>query len=332
MKNSDFVSHTTPKHFQNYINIGRWILLQERFKEVSLLLFSNEIPFIPLKGLYFNSLIYPENNPRPLNDIDILVPKEQYKLTCNLLLENGFVLDPPQWYLEEAQKILINYWPTGLSFTKPGSGFYLDIQWHFVEQWFIPAYNIDFESIWHRVETANEKAKSLWERQLSIQDTLAHLCLHCSKDGMYNLKTYQDLDLYIRQLPQSWNWDFFMDLVKQWQISPITWQVFQILYQFYKTPFPKEIISDLTPSPIRRKIISRLVPVPDVFSNKPNFGKQYSKILKLAQIQEPFKIFSLILKVIFPGKGWIMGRYGKKVSILYHWSHIAKRFFDKNNK
>ncbi len=144
-------------------------------------------------------------------------------------------------------KIPINNWPTGLSFTKPGSGFYLDLQWHFVEQWFIPAYNIDFGSVWGRVEPANEKAKSLWKWQLSIQDTLAHLCLHCSKDGMYNLKTYRDLDLYIRQLPQSWNWDLFMDLVKQWQISPIAWQVFQILDHYYKTPFPKEIISDLKP-------------------------------------------------------------------------------------
>ncbi len=53
---ADSVSPTTPKHYQNYINIGRWILLQERFKEVSLLLLSNGIQFVPLKGLYFNSL------------------------------------------------------------------------------------------------------------------------------------------------------------------------------------------------------------------------------------------------------------------------------------
>jgi len=69
-----------------------------------------------------------------------------------------------------------------------------------------------------------------------------------------------------------------------------------------------------------------------VFSDKLHFGKRYSNILKLAQIQKPLKGFVIIHKVIFPGNDWIMGRYGKKVSILNHWSHIAKRFFDKNNK
>ncbi|MDO9085170.1 MAG: nucleotidyltransferase family protein [Anaerolineaceae bacterium] len=326
------ISDTTPIHYRNYINIGRWILLQERFKEVSLLLLSNEIQFVPLKGLYFNSLVYPENNPRPLNDIDIVIKREQYISTCKLLLENGFRLEPQLGYFERALEIPVDHWPTGLSFTKPGSGFYLDLQWHFVEHWFIPAFNIDFESIWNRVEPANEKAKPLWKWQLSIQDTLAHLCLHCSKDGMYNLKTYRDLDLYIRQLPQSWNWDLFLDLVNQWQITTIAWQVFQILDHFHKTPFPKEIISELSPSPLRQRLLNELVPVSEVFSTNPNFGKRYSKILKLVQIQKPLKIFTIISKVIFPGNDWIIGRYGKKVSIIYHWSHIAKRFFDKNNK
>lgn len=317
---------------RNYTNIAWWMRLSAGFIETADLFFKNNIRFVPLKGLFFNTLIYPANYPRPLGDLDLLVPPEDFKAACDLFLAHGYQQEPALWHLGAAANIPVEGWPTGLSFTVPGSGRYIDLQWQIHERWFLPAFSMDMPALWERVVPASIEPKVPWQWQLSEQDMLSQLCLHCSKDGMAGLKTYRDLDLYIRQLPSDWDWEAWVALVRSWEIGVITWHVLLVLQHYFQTPFPLDLIERFQPSRLRQRLLLWMMPVSAVLSDQPCFGKRFSKVLKLAQIKNPARIWPIVWSTFFPGKNWLLGRYGQVVPIWIHWQHILGRFFDKRNK
>ena len=75
-------------------SIGRNVFLTEAITEVLRLLNENDIKTVLLKGMALEKSIYGNRGLRQMNDVDILIQREQCLKARNILIHNGFVSLP----------------------------------------------------------------------------------------------------------------------------------------------------------------------------------------------------------------------------------------------
>ena len=70
-------------------------LKTSEFTKLANILFKSDIKFIPLKGILFANTIYRENAQRPMQDIDILVYKDDIKKIDSIMTNFGYIQKAP---------------------------------------------------------------------------------------------------------------------------------------------------------------------------------------------------------------------------------------------
>jgi hypothetical protein len=159
-------------------------------------------------------------------------------------------------------------------------------------------------------------------RNLSHYDTLAHLCLNLALHGLKNLQSYLDIDLWIRNLSDSWDWEEFLERVFQWQIRSVTYHVLSICKYLFDTPLPENILQRLDPGRLARWRVTLLISSQSILADRPSLGKRYPTLVKLALIDSFPLILVTLRRLFLPGKAWReYNPYGR--SLFAHWSHVS---------
>lgn len=310
------------------LNKARWMASEYRLKPILDVLYQADIEVIPLKGSILQSLLYRDSGLRSMADIDILVRPEKYLYSANLLTQCGLThVQRNGLSLAELEKLPEAQLPGELTFHDE-KGLGIDLHQSVMpSQWFSTAYCVDMNAVWERsvrlveAEQATMSEGCLWKQFLSSYDMLAHMCLHSALHGLQNTKNYLDIDLWIRNLPASWNWCQFTDIVNQWRIRSAVFHVLVLCRRFMGTPVPDDILRQIDPGWLARWRVRQLLSPEIIMADRPSMGRRYPTLVKLALADRVSQIFLSIVRVVFPERSIYQGRHPPK-GILGHWLHV----------
>ena len=114
------------------------------------------------------------------------------------------------------------------------------------------------ESIWGRAMPIEvEGAPAL---ALAPEDQVLMLSVHLHRHGFNRLLWFQDIDRLARVYEEGLNWGMVVADARSEGAASSLWYVFRFLEKMLATPFPKEMIASLKPSPIVRGVFSRIWP------------------------------------------------------------------------
>lgn len=311
-------------------NKAHWMVSEYGLKRILELFYQAGIAVIPLKGAILQGLLYRNSGIRSMDDIDILVRPENYKRSASLLIQSGLMFAPTNRFqsLMQLDELPDADWPGELSF-RDGQGLVIDLHRDLMpSQWFSTVYYVDINTVWERSiclsdeEQATQAAgNGSWKQLLSPYDMLAHLCLHSALHGFRVLKNYLDIDLWIRNLPASWDWSKFMEIANQWQIRSAVFHVMIICKEFMGTPVPTNILKQMDPGWLARWRVSQIITPQILMADRPSLGKRYPTLLKIALTDHVSKIFMAIAKLAFPDKSMYTKHHAKQ-GIIGHWLHV----------
>jgi hypothetical protein len=312
-------------------NKARWLLTENCLKQVVSVFEDAGVEIIPLKGAALLGMLYKDSGLRGMSDVDLLVRPDAFLAAVNILGKLGFKACPKDRHeiLTWFEKMPMENWPKELSFSNE-FGLAIELHQQLISPWFLPALPVNMDAIWERSilftftsETPIEYGKDLWKRNLSPHDMLAYLCLHLGLHGLQFPQSYLDIDLWIRNLSDIWDWDRFLELVNQWRIRSVAYHVLSICKDLMGTPIPDGLLKRLDPGWLARIRVKMLISSTSILADCPSLGKRYPTLVKLALIDSLPSIIATLIKLAFPDKAW--REYNPSGhGLLGHWLHVMQ--------
>ena len=224
-------------------NTGRNLMIFHAFSQLNSQLKQEDIPVIPLKGLYLADRIYPTIGERVIGDLDLLVPKDKIARAVELSIASGYVpsvdLHIDAW-LENKHQVCQQF--------NPKNNISLEWHWHIVSPT-KPA-QIDIKSLWGRATAdtiQNEPVSSL-----SFEDTILHLAHHISyhHDFLFGLRNLCDLMMICHKFGQAIDWDIVDERASLWHIERGVSLVLMMLRHYFNVSIPDFCFSTWEASPL----------------------------------------------------------------------------------
>jgi putative nucleotidyltransferase-like protein len=231
------------------VHSRRLALLRETIPRVCAIL--RDEPLVLLKGADYMHRLYPRPDLRPMDDIDVLVPRARIDAVCRLLEEAG--LRPRH--------------PAGRVSTLPSyhervfdaDGVIVEVHHSFIQR---PRHRIDYEAVWSRrlpVEADGWRAA-----RLADADALAYHALASSVDAFaVPLVRYVDLWLMLKTAPHAL--EPAAARAREWQAVHAFYGAFRQAFRFFpeiRTAERAAVIEGLLPAPARSFVDRFVLPRP----------------------------------------------------------------------
>ncbi|MBM2840101.1 MAG: hypothetical protein HW412_629 [Bacteroidetes bacterium] len=217
--------------------------LYQALEKVLKKLEAGSIPVLVLKGAHLAELVYENIALRPMDDIDLLVHKQDLSKTEEALLGLGYV------HTETKPPVTSPHHLT--PFVKSGEA---AIEIH----WTIPPsdlFRIDVDGIWERSRTAT--ISGVATRVLGPEDLLLHLCLHASVHHRFGigLRPLCDIAETVRRYESELDWDELQQRSRGWGAVTAVYLTLRVAAELVGAAVPKTILERMMP----RGFDSRLV-------------------------------------------------------------------------
>lgn len=193
------------------------------------------IPIMALKGAALGEAVYRNIALRPMNDIDLLVKREDLPAVINLLPQMDYHPTkpeniPPEWYYKYSSSI--HYAKKG------GTDAEIDLHWNLVE--FPGVFPMRTKEVWERaqgLEIGGGKALTL-----SPEDMLVYLCYHASFHHTLNseLRSLCDIAEIIRINAAGINWSNLLRYAAQSRLEHCIYGVLSLVKGFMEVEIPAE--------------------------------------------------------------------------------------------
>jgi hypothetical protein len=169
--------------------VARAILVRNALASVARIL--HDEPFAVLKGADYMTRLYERPELRPMQDVDVLVPRERIDAVCDRLVEGGLV---PRAAAAGARAAASYYERPFLL-----GDVIVEIHHSFLQR---SRHRVDYASLWKRVEPAPELGPSA--ARLAPADAVAYHALALAKDEFtVPLVRYVDLWRMLRRWPDA---------------------------------------------------------------------------------------------------------------------------------
>lgn len=155
------------------MNGAKNALLYQELARVLRRLHQDHLPFIVLKGAHLAALVYDNPALRTMNDIDLLVPKQDLARAVSMLGELGYASEDHEDTTARHQ-----HWPR--MYKPPGPG--IELHWAITSPG-LP-FCVDIAGLWERARPATIAGVAV--RILSPEDLLLHICVHTASQGREN--------------------------------------------------------------------------------------------------------------------------------------------------
>jgi hypothetical protein len=204
-------------------------------------------------------------------------------------------------------------------------GYLIDLHWHLIPYvWLRHLYYADMKEIWERaVPLTDPNLRGAYS--LSAVHTLAYLCLHLAQHGLQPLRTFLDIDQFVRKCDNfpDWCWEGFMACVQKWRMRSAAFHVLSFSQSLFGTPVPKHIMDRLNPGLAARSRVSALIRPGDLLVYPPAaVGARYPSLVKAALADRIADILKLLAAVTVPDAEWRKQRYESHVPLAHHWRHV----------
>lgn len=157
------------------------------------------IPVIPLKGPVLSQLLYGNISQREFDDLDILIRREDFKKTKEVLMALGY---QPEQMANPVQDSLVTRSRHHFQFYNPGSACVVEVHWEISPR--IYSFNLDMAEVWNRVKPLTLSGRDL--ACLSPEDTLLILCEHGTRHYWKRLLWIADLARLVEWNGLDWPW------------------------------------------------------------------------------------------------------------------------------
>jgi len=223
------------------------------------------IPSLGLKGIYLLEHAYPNIGARSMNDIDLLVKKQDLPKSLAVMLELGY--KTTSYFSLADENIDTKHVPP---MEKPGSPL-VELHWTLLEE--DEPFTIDAKALWERTTPA--KIANVETLSLGVEDLILHLCLHLTYQHYLNLglRGLMDIALVIHKFHLEIDWQKLVQIAKSWGAEKVTALTLKLVETQLNVPIPAEVFSSLLPEGIdpsllenaRRQLLER-IPFNDRFT------------------------------------------------------------------
>ena len=307
---------------------ANWVRREAAFKKLLSALMDAGIDVIPLKGAALLETVYPGIGLRNMADLDILVREADFLPAAEVLLANG---QQPRWSdpsgdLFAFTQLAPQFWPGELSFYHQDK-LLIDLHQNLITyHWFKHAYPLDIEAVWDRAVSTPSPTGSgslPWTMRLSPYDMLGHLCLHLALHGMQIVKNLFDIDQFLRQLPDDWDWKRYLHLADGWGLRSVSYHGFAFSQALFDTPVPPDVMLALTPAVLDRWLVRCLITPDALLRGKVTIGVRYPTLVKFALFDGIRIKLKTLARLFFPGKAWLRNNPDYH-NVFQHWLHLAE--------
>jgi hypothetical protein len=352
VKNDPVVNFTSPTlHFlekEGYLRLSKdlrrhsealywnltafWIRREQHLKPILQSLDEEEIRVIPLKGAGLLDSLYKQIGVRYMGDVDLLVEDTDFIKSSQILMDQGL---QPKWCTDPNKlfdfvQLPQDFWPGELGFAG-SENFHIDLHRDLITyHWFKTGFPVDISKVWARsseqvFSIRDGQNNFLWKTILSPYDMLAHACLHLAFHGLGIMKNFFDVDLFLRNLPEDWDWRQYLDVVDEWNLGSVSYHVFHFCQAFFDTPVPDEIMIRTKPAWVDRILVKMLISPGLILENRMSLGRRYPSLVKFALFDGFMRKIYTIKNLLFPNRSWLKANPDYH-QLWDHWAHVYQVF------
>ncbi len=200
------------------------------------------IPAAGLKGVYLLENVFPDIGSRSMNDIDLLVKKQDLPRSLAVLQELGYQVET---YFDLAdENIDTKHVPP---MTKPGHAI-VELHWTLLEE--DEPFTIDAEALWQRAKPA--KVANVDALALGLEDLILHLCLHLTYQHYLTLglRGLMDVAMVIHKFEAEIDWQKLTLIAQSWGAERVTALTLKLAETELGVPIPPEVFTTLAPDGI----------------------------------------------------------------------------------
>lgn len=203
-----------------------------------------EIPWITFKGPVAAQLLYGRPELRTYRDLDVLVPRADFRRTVAFLQRSGVEVIDRNWTLITREQ------RGQLHVTLP-LGTVADLHWHLLNRGVVrEAFTVDMEGVLARARTVTISGTPV--RTLGTADTLVHLGLHSALAGGDRLIWLKDIERAIAV--DEPDWDEVVERALAWRAGAALAVMLRRAAVALGADVPVWVARDLDPSGTRRRV------------------------------------------------------------------------------
>ena len=287
--------------------IGAYDALALAFNEL-------ELSYIPLKGIHFLKKSFSNDiGIRQLSDVDILFHPEDAEKVHKCLTELGYrvYLTMPS----RISKLLKN--PTPYNYSKDG----VTIDVHYALNR-LENFDISMSEVW----TASTQNEFTFERNLSPEDQLIHLCTHAFLHmKIFDLKQISFLDIVTLLTNEKVNWELLKIKMSQFNCEEEIASILFLTNQYFHSRIPESIIGLLNEEQ-KQELIEKFLLLlrEDKTKLKSTHYKLKDRYFQFFHLLSWKDRILFVVFYVFPDQPYLKQVYGSKNNLFSLWLKHVK--------
>lgn len=195
-----------------------------------------------LKGIYLLEHVYYDIGARAMNDIDILIRKQDLPKALGVMRELGYM--PTTYFSLDDENTDTKHVPP----MQKAGGALVELHWTLLEE--KEPFTIDPNALWERVIPA--KIADVDALALGVEDLVLHLCLHLTYQHylQLGLRGLLDIAMVIHKFNEEIDWQKLVQIAKSWGSERVTALTLKLVETQLSVPIPPEVYSAMLSEPL----------------------------------------------------------------------------------
>ena len=238
------------KLYQTYLPTATQNMLTLHNAEILLNAFQKSgIPAVGLKGVFLIEHVYPDIGARTMNDIDLLVKKQDLPKCLEVMQELGY--RTTTYFSLADENFDTKHVPP---MERPG-GALVELHWTLLEE--DEPFTLEAEPIWER--TLPAKIAGVDAFSLGVEDLILHLCIHLTYQHYLNLglRGLMDIALVIHKFRPEIDWQKMVEIARSWGAERVAALTLMLVETQLNIPIPSEVLSALVPEGIESDLLEK---------------------------------------------------------------------------
>jgi len=227
------------------------------------------IPFMVVKGPVMADVVYPRNDLRAYDDVDLVVPRRRFGDAISTLIEADCDVLDRNWRRIRREM-------RGQVHMTAHFGTSVDVHWHLLNRSSVrSAFRIEMDDLFERARRVSLDGPQVLT--LDPTDTLLHLALHAGLSGGAKLSWLKDIERAAAVEPIEW--EELIRRAQMWGAGEVIAVSFRRSRALLDAPIPDEVIETLSGSRVWQTLVrgsERLSP-PDRPPNRPTLARAVTR-------------------------------------------------------
>lgn len=197
-----------------------------------------------MKELHLLHTIYPEIGLRPIGDLDLLVPPQDFERAKTLLMQADYHPQLPANPFKDKYGF-------GYHFVNHAKGIWIDLQWNLSQRDWTQStsgtheFRAPIKEVWQHAK--KDRLLESHIMRMSWEDMLFHLCVHLEGHGFNEMIQFCDMAEIIRQYRTAMDWRRFIDIARGAAMQGSVACALEFVQKVLGVAAPTEVLAELRP-------------------------------------------------------------------------------------